>query len=76
MNLAAYIPFLYPLPGSWNYWYLWLLPLCVAVSIVYKSIKCATMEEVPRQAAVATMWILLAMAAAAIILTIIVKIAV
>lgn len=60
----AYVPFLQPLP-VWNYWYLLILPLCVAVAVVYKSIKCRTMNQVPRQAATITLWILLSFAAAA-----------
>jgi hypothetical protein len=62
---TAYIPFLYPLPYAWDYWYLLLLPLCIAVAIVYKSVKCASMSQVPREAATITLWILLGMVAAA-----------
>ena len=60
--LAAYRPFLDPLP-LWGRreWVLLLLPLCVAVSIVYKSIKCRSMSTVPREAASIFMWILIAM---------------
>jgi hypothetical protein len=47
--LLAYRPFLDPLP-VWNYWFLLILPLCAAVTIVYKSIKCRSMSEVPREA--------------------------
>jgi hypothetical protein len=36
----------------WDYWYLLLVPLCLGVSIVYKSIKCHRMGQVPREAAV------------------------
>jgi hypothetical protein len=57
-------PFLQPLP-IWNYWYLLILPLCLAVAVVYKSIKCRSMSQVPRQAATITIWILLSFAAAA-----------
>ena len=51
-------PFLQPLP-VWNYWYLLLLPLCVAVAVVYKAIKCNSMKRVPLEAAQITGWILL-----------------
>jgi hypothetical protein len=65
MNLlAAYKPFLDPLP-IWDYWPLLLLPLVVAVSVVYKSIKCKSMTTVPREAAGITFWILLGMICAA-----------
>lgn len=40
-------------PGPWwNYWYLMLLPLCLAIAIVYKSIRCQRMARVPREALV------------------------
>ena len=63
-HVLAYTPFLSPLP-VWDWWYLLLLPLCVAVSIVYKSVKCNSMAEVPRHATVITFWILAGMAGAA-----------
>lgn len=44
-------PFKTPAP-VWNYWYLLLLPLCLGISIVYKSIRCRAMSRVPREALV------------------------
>jgi hypothetical protein len=47
-----YIPFIYPLPiwaNTWI-WPLLLLPLCLAVSVVYKSVRCSTVSRVPREA--------------------------
>ena len=64
-------PFIQPLP-VWDVWYLLLLPLCVAISIVYKSVKCATMQQVPREAASITFWILLGMVTAGAALALIV----
>ncbi len=66
--LAAYIPFVDPLPYAWDYWYLLLLPLCIAVAVVYKSVKCASMSQVPREAAVITLWIIVGMVAAGALL--------
>jgi len=57
-------PFMQPLP-VWNYWYVLLLPLCIAVAVVYKAIKCSSMKQVPRQAASITLWILLSFTAVA-----------
>lgn len=76
--LAAYSytrPFLQPLP-AWDerVWPWLLLPLCVAVAVVYKSIKCRTMRQVPREAAVIAAWILLGMAAAGAGLALVVKV--
>jgi hypothetical protein len=44
------------------------------VAIVYKSIKCASMSQVPREATALFIWILLGMAAAAAILAGVVKV--
>jgi len=54
---------------------LWLLPLCAAVSVVYKSIKCRSADEIPRQAVGIFFWILIGMAVAAGILAGVVAIA-
>ena len=60
----GYVPFLYPLP-MWDYWPLLILPLTAGVAIVYKSVKCRSMHQVPREALVIFAWILVGMAAAA-----------
>jgi hypothetical protein len=60
MSLLAFAPFLQPLP-LWNYWAWLLIPLCIAVSVVYKTIKCRHVHQIPREAAAITMWIILAM---------------
>jgi Mg2+/citrate symporter len=52
-------------PPLWDVWYLLILPLCAAVAIVYKCVKCQRVEQVPREAAQIFMWILVAMIAAA-----------
>jgi hypothetical protein len=56
----AFEPFRQPLP-VWDYWYLLLIPLCVGISIVYKSIKCREMRQVPREASVIFIMIMLGM---------------
>ena len=63
----AYTPFMQPLP-AWDVWYLLAIPLCAAVSIVYKSVRCRSMRKVPREAAKATGWILVGLASAAAVL--------
>jgi hypothetical protein len=62
-----------PLP-AWNVWYLLALPLCAAVSIVYKSIRCRSMRKVPREAAKATGWIILGLITAAAVLLALVEV--
>jgi hypothetical protein len=67
--LADYHPFLSPLPLWQESRWPWLIvPLCAGVSIVYKSIKCARMKQVPREASVITLWVLMGMVGAAVAL--------
>jgi hypothetical protein len=71
--LLAYTPFVQPLPRAWDFWYLLLLPLCLGVAVVYKSIKCASMRHVPREATVVFLSIIGGILFAAAVLAIIVK---
>jgi hypothetical protein len=71
--VLAYTPFLTPMP-VWGYWPVLLFPLCAVVAIVYKSIKCHAMSQVPREATALFIWILIGMAAAAAVLVGIVKV--
>lgn len=71
--LAGYVPFMQPLP-AWDVWYLLALPLCAAVSIVYKSIRCRSMRKVPVEAAKALVWITLGLSAAAVGLALLVNV--
>jgi hypothetical protein len=67
-------PFLQPLPVWRDAAWPWLLvPLCGGVAVVYKSIKCRYARQIPREAAVLSVWILLGMAAAAAVLAAVVK---
>jgi hypothetical protein len=56
----VYRPFLDPMP-VWNVWYVLLVPLCAAIAVVWKSIKCESMRKMPGQAAGLLFWILLTM---------------
>jgi len=59
-----FAPFLKPAP-LWNYWYLLALPLCLGISIVYKSVRCEHMKRVPREAASLFAFIIVVMVACA-----------
>jgi hypothetical protein len=74
-GILAWTPFLQPMPGGWrdSVWPWFMLPLCLAVSVVYKSIKCESMRHVPRQAVEITVWIILGMGGAAALLAILVR---
>jgi hypothetical protein len=70
----AYRPFKDPLPVWGNFQWPWLLvPLCAAVSLVYKSIRCKSMKTVPREALGLMTVIILGMVAAAVVLAILVR---
>jgi hypothetical protein len=71
-SLLAYTPFLDPLK-VWDYWPWLLLPLCLGVSIVYKSVREESMSRVPKEAAKATFWIVAGMTAAAAALFLMVR---
>ncbi len=73
--ILAYTPFLYPLPVWSNRVWPWLLlPLCIAVAVVYKCTKCRSMRRVPIESATLAFWIVLGMSGAAVALTVLVKV--
>ena len=74
MNFLAYTPFVQPLPFWGNYTQIaWALPICAALSIVYKSIRCHRMSSVPREAFVIFITIVGGMIVAAVVLSLLVK---
>jgi hypothetical protein len=69
----GYTPFVDPLPLH-DWWFWLLLPLCLLFSIVYKTVKCESVDQIPKAALSITFFILAGMAAAAVVLTVIVKV--
>jgi hypothetical protein len=63
-NEYEFRPFVTPAP-VWNYWYLLVLPLTLAIAIVYKSVRCDSMRKVPREALVLFAFIVGVLVAAA-----------
>lgn len=51
IGLLAYIPLLDPLPLD-GWWLVLMLPLTLAISVVYKTIKLDDLDQLPRQAVV------------------------
>lgn len=51
MNLLAYVPLRDPIPVG-EYWLVLLLPLVIAIAVVYKTIKVYDLSRLPREAAV------------------------
>ncbi len=56
----TYKPFLNPLP-IWDYWQWLMIPLCIGVAIVYKTIKCRYVRQIPKESFILSLWILSAM---------------
>lgn len=71
--LAQYRIFVDPLP-IYAYWAWLLIPLCLLFSVVYKTVKVENLQELPRQILSGTVWIIVGMSAAAIVLAGIVKV--
>jgi len=69
----AWRPFLEPLPVD-DVWMVLLLPLVIAVAVVYKAIKVPDLKDLPRQATLLTAQILIFMVLAAIGLWVLVEI--
>jgi hypothetical protein len=72
MNILAFIPLYDPLfalyPHLSEYW-LWLvIPLVIAISVVYKCTRVADLRHLPRDAAIMSAQIVVVMAFAAVLL--------
>lgn len=72
IGLLAFVPLYDPLPALFpqmsDYW-LWLvLPLVIAISIVYKCTRIESVRALPRESAIMSLQIMLVMAFAAAIL--------
>lgn len=63
--MLAYTPFLDPLRLD-DYWLVLFVPLVIAVALVYKTIKLQDLTQLPRQAGMLAMQILLVMVLAAV----------
>ncbi|MEZ6192679.1 MAG: hypothetical protein R3C45_15500 [Phycisphaerales bacterium] len=65
--VLAFRPFLDPVPVD-RYWMLMLLPMVVAIAVVYKTIKTDRLEKIPRETTVLAAQIVafMVMAAAAL----------
>lgn len=73
MSLFGWIPFVQPLPGISAWWPLLLIPLALGISMVYKALRVNSLEDYPKEVALMTTQIVIAMVCIALILTIIVQ---
>ena len=51
LETLAYVPLRDPIPVG-DYWLLLLVPLVIAISVVYKTIKLRDLSRLPREAAI------------------------
>ena len=72
--LLAWIPFLEPIPSPGPWWPLFLLPLSVGISIVYKAVRTPDLRKYPREVIVMTGQIVGAMIALAVVLGLMVQV--
>jgi hypothetical protein len=71
-SILAVKLFLVPLK-VWDQWYWLLLPLCLGVSIVYKSARIDSMRRLPLEALKTMVWIVSGMVAAAVALLLLMR---
>ena len=73
-NLIAWIPFLEPMPSPGSWWPLFLIPLAVGISIVYKAVRLDRLDRFPRAVLVMTGQIVGAMVFLAVVLGLVVQV--
>ena len=71
--MLAWTPFLDPINALQSVWLLLLIPFTIAISMIWKAVKTPSLRDYPRDVAVMTMQILLAMLALSIALGIMVQ---
>jgi hypothetical protein len=75
LGVLGFTPFVDPLPiwsETWT-WAVLLIPLCAAVAVVYKAVKCGTVSKIPKEALILFVTIIMGMFLAAAALAGIVK---
>lgn len=73
MIVLGYIPFLQPLPTVAHWWWLLLIPVCVAISVTWKAVRLETLEHFRRESITMSVHAVLAMSALAAALMVLVR---
>ncbi len=55
---ASYVPLRDPMWGGWNFWPVFLIPLCVGIAIVYKGIRVDDVKELRGAATVLSLQVI------------------
>ena len=73
-NLIAWIPFVQPMPSPGSWWPLFLIPLSIGISMVYKAVRLERLDRYPREVLIMTGQIIGAMVILAVVLGIVVQV--
>lgn len=71
-SVTAWIPFLEPMPGASRYWWLFLFPLALFLSMAWKAVRQPSMDHYWREVLSMTGQILVGVAAIAVALYVLV----
>lgn len=66
MHLLAWMPFAQPMPGVLQWWWAWVVPIVVLVSVTWKAIRLTSLERYWREVGWMSGQILLGMLALAV----------
>lgn len=73
-NLSAWIPFVEPFPAMGAWWPFLLIPLAIGISMIYKALRVSNLNIYPREVAIMTTQIIVAMIALSLALILLVQI--
>ena len=73
VHTLAWIPFLEPMPSIGAWWPIFLIPLSIGISMIYKALRLPTLRNYAMGVAVMSFQIILAMAVLAVALFLVVQ---
>jgi hypothetical protein len=73
MPMLAWMPLVQPMPGAMHWWWAWIVPMVLLVSVIWKAIRLSSLERYWREVAWMTGQVLLGMLALAVGLIVLVQ---
>ena len=73
-GLIGYIPFVHPIHGLQEHWYLLIIPLCFGIAVIYRAVRLRWLDHFWRKVLFLTTQIVLAMIGLAVCLTLLVQV--